>query len=499
MTGETGTKTETVGGLPSASGTASLVPVVLTRAVWGLWLLSLVAVAARLASDARWELAGVVAVDGLTVLMWAVVTFFAGIVCSYSRRYLAGDRYETRFFVRVVAFTVAVLVLVAADHLLLFLGAWVAMGLVMAGLVGHVAGWEQAQAARRLARNYFLGGGALLAVALGALWTTTGVTTVSGAAAAAAGASGTVWSLVGLGLLLAAMVQSALVPFHTWLLSSMTAPTPASALMHAGFVNAGGILLTRFAPVVTVDPSVLLLVVVAGAASALLGKFLKSVAVDVKRQLGCSTTGQMGFMVLQAGLGFFGAAIAHLVLHGFYKAYLFLASGERVERTAPSGDSTGGHTGPVGLLVTGLAALAGGAVFAILTGKGTSVDSGLLLTVLVVLTTLHATRDLVRRTSLPARLRYGAVPLVFLPAVALYAGVYVAVTGLLADLPVVTTPVALTPVHWLLVGAFVLAYVVVESGVYRRSTRLYVALLNLGQPAPGTLSGATAATEVADD
>ncbi|MFC7228568.1 oxidoreductase [Salinirubellus salinus] len=494
MTGETGTKT--VGELPSASGTTSLVPAVLTRVVWGLWLLSLVAVAARLTGGGRWEVPGVFAVDGLTLLMWSVVTFFAGVVLSYSRRYLAGDRHETRFFVRVGAFTLAVLVLVAADHLLLFLGAWVAMGLVMAGLVGHVADWEQAQAARRLARNYFLAGGASLAVALGTLWATTGATTVSEVAAAAAGASGGVWSLVGLTLLLAAMVQSALAPFHTWLLSSMTAPTPASALMHAGFVNAGGILLTRFAPVVTVDPSVLLLVVLVGAASALLGKFLKSVAADVKRQLGCSTMGQMGFMMLQAGLGFFGAAITHLVLHGFYKAYLFLAAGERVERTAPAARGEPARTGPVGWLVTGLAALAGGAIFVLLTGKGTSLDGGLLLTLLVVLTTLHATRDLVRRTSLPARLRYGAVPLVFLPAVALYAGVYVGVTGLLSDLPVVTAPVVLTPLHWLVVGAFVLAYALAETGVYRRSTRLYVALLNLGQPAPGTLA---AGTEVADD
>jgi NAD(P)H-quinone oxidoreductase subunit 5 len=458
-----------------------------------------VAVAARLAGGGRWELAGVLAVDGLTLLLWTVVTFFSGIVHSYSRRYVAGDHHETRFFARLFAFTVAVLVLVAADHLLLFLGAWLAMGLAMAGLVGHVADWREARVAGRLARNYFLAGGAVLAVALGVLWTTTGATTVSGVAAAAGGASGTVWSLVGVTLLLAAMVQSALAPFHTWLLSSMTAPTPASALMHAGFVNAGGILLARFAPVVTVDPSVMVLVVLVGAASALLGKFLKSVAADVKRQLGCSTMGQMGFMVLQAGLGFFGAAVTHLVLHGFYKAYLFLAAGERVERTAPAAGGEPTRTGPVGWLVTGLAALAGGAIFVGLTGKGTSLDGGLLLTLLVVLTTLHATRDMVRRTSLPARLRYGAVPLVFLPAVALYAGVYVAVTGLLADLPVVTAPVALTPLHWLVVGVFVLAYVAVETGVYRRSTRLYVALLNLGQPAPGTLAGATPATEVADD
>jgi NAD(P)H-quinone oxidoreductase subunit 5 len=283
-------------------------------------------------------------------------------------------------------------------------------------------------------------------------------------------------------LLLAAMVQSALVPFHGWLLSSMTAPTPASALMHAGFVNAGGVLLVRFAPVVTVEAEFMLAVVVVGTASALLGKLLKKVQTDVKGRLGCSTVGQMGFMIMQAGLGFFGAAITHLVLHGFYKAYQFLTSGSRVSQEHPGAKSTGGSAGAAGLAVTAVTAVAGGALFAVLTGKGTKLGSGLLLVLIVVLTVIHAARSVVAGSDLPTPLRYGAVPAVVLPALAVYAVAYRAIAGLLAGLPGVGYTAALTPVHGLVGLAFLGAYLAVESGAYRRSQRLYVMLLNATEP-----------------
>jgi NAD(P)H-quinone oxidoreductase subunit 5 len=488
MTGETEPKT--VGQLPNTSTSTPFAPVVLTRLVWALLVASVGALAARLWTGGDWAVAGLVAVDGLTVLMWVVVTFFSGIVHSYSRRYMAGSEHLTRFFTRLFAFTLIVLVLVAADHVALFAAAWLAMGLVMADLVGTVRGWPQARAAAALARRYFLASSVLLGVALATLSWATGATTISGIVAAP-GAVPTTPLLVAAGaLLLAAMVQSALVPFHTWLLSSMTAPTPASALMHAGFVNAGGILLLRFAPVVTVEPTVMLAIAVAGAASALLGKLLKTVQTDVKRRLGCSTTGQMGFMLLQAGLGFFGAAVTHLVLHGFYKAYLFLSSGNRVEHTSPAA-AKGGTTTLVGGVVTVLAAVAGGALFAVITGKGTHLDGGLLLTGLVALTTLHATWTVVGSRDLTPALRYGAVVLVFLPAIAVYAVAYNAVTAVLSGLPLVTAPAELTLVHGVLATAFLAAYVAIETGVYQRSHRLYVALVNASQPPTPTLLTAT--------
>jgi NAD(P)H-quinone oxidoreductase subunit 5 len=485
--------TTAVGPLPeeTTDDTAPLAPAVLTRLVWVLWVGSLLVLGARLRTTGAWEVGGLLAVDGLTAVMWVVVTFFSGVVHSYARRHMAGSRHVTRFFVRVFAFTLVVMVLVAADHLALFGAAWLAMGLVMADLIGTVEGWPQGRAAAAVARRYFLGSTASLAVALATLWWATGETTVAGVAGAIDAAPTTTVFLAAGALVLAAMIQSALVPFHTWLLASLTAPTPASALMHAGFVNAGGILLVRFAPVVGAEATVMLLVVVAGASSAVLGKLLKSVQADVKTRLGCSTVGQMGFMVMQAGLGFFGAAITHLVLHGFYKAYLFLGSGAEVEHTSPAetGHETG-STGPAGLLVTGLTAVAGGALFAVLTGKGTDLGGGLLLTGLVVLTTMHATRSALQSGALPAAYRYGAIPLVFLPAIAVYAAAYTAVQGLMAGVPVAPPP-GLTVVHGVVAAAFLVTYVAIETGVYRYSDRLYVALVNASRAPPETMLTST--------
>ncbi|WP_436934177.1 proton-conducting transporter transmembrane domain-containing protein [Halovenus marina] len=489
MTGQQGTTT--VGQLPTPTGTESRRPAVLTRVVWLLWFVSVGALVAQFQRGEPLEVAGLVVVDGLTVVMWVTVTFFSGIVHSYSRRYMAGNRTMNAFFGCVFAFTLSVMVLVAADNLVVFGAAWIAMGLVMAGLIGHNREWPQAQAAARLARRYFLASGVLLGLTLGILWWHTGASTVSGIASTVGTLPSTVVLVTAGGLLLAAMVQSALVPFHTWLLASMTAPTPASALMHAGFVNAGGVLLVRFAPVVSIHAEFMLAVVLVGATSALAGKLLKTVRADFKGKLGCSTVGQMGFMIMQAGLGFFGAAITHLILHGCYKAYQFLASGSQIAHEHPAKAKTTRSMGGVGAVVTVGTALAGGGLFALLTGKGTKLDTGLLLALLVVLTVMHATRELVRQPSIPTTVRYGAVPLVALPAIAVYAAVYRVIESLLVDLPAVGQPAELTAVHGLVAVVFVVLYLAIESRVYQRSQRLYVALLNATQPPSSTQLTAT--------
>jgi len=483
---------KTVGtGYDDIGWSESTAPRVLTWCVWTLWLVSIAAMAVYVHPDLNLEvgLDGVVAIDGLTVVMWSVVTFISGTVHSYSRRYMAGSRRISGFFVRVFGFTVFVMVLVAADSLVLFAVAWLSMGLVMADLIGYSRGWKQAREAARKARIYFVGGTAFLSVGVAVLWFGTGSTTVSGAMEGIGGVTDPVYLAVVGVLLVAVAVQSALVPFHGWLLSSMTAPTPASALMHAGFVNAGGILLVRFSPVFSESLSVMTAIVVVGAFGAIFGKLMKSVRPDIKSTLGCSTAGQMGFMVMQAGLGFFSAAVAHLILHGFYKAYLFMSSSGRVEDTSPE-DEEQSSLGVVGALVTLAVALAGGLLFVFLTGKGASLDSGLLLTLLVVLTAAHATRDIVRKP-LPSVIRYVAVPVVFLTAVTVYAVVFEAVTAVMEAAPVPSViaaePTELTVVHVVVGVAFVAAYVAIEFGYVRRSNRLYVALLNFSQPSSETV------------
>jgi NAD(P)H-quinone oxidoreductase subunit 5 len=477
----------TIGALPDESPPSqSAIPLASTLATWTAWLASLGVLAAYLTGSGPWRWGGVIAVDGLTVVVWTAATFFSGIVHSYGRRYMAGEPRIAAFFATLFAFTVAVAVLVAADHVALFAAAWLGMGLTMAEMIGHVREDPEARAARRHARRSFLLGGTALAVGLAAMAYGAGTASIANVLAGVESLPTWTWGLGVAALGLAAVIQSALVPFHTWLMSSMTAPTPASAIMHAGFVNAGGILLARFAPAFALSEAALGALAVVGATSALLGKLFRSVQTDVKRRLGCSTTGQMGFMILQAGLGFFAAAITHLVLHGFYKAYRFLGSGAQIQQTAPEEDPAGTE-GPIGWLVALGAAIAGGGLFVALTGKGAGLDSGLLLAGLVTLTMLQSARHAVRSAEVAGPVRYLALPLAFLPAIASYALAYNAVHAALAGLPAITSPVALTPVHVALGVAFLGAYLGVETGLHRRSRRLYVWLVNGAQPHPETV------------
>ena len=111
-------------------------------------------------------------------------------------------------------------------------------------------------------------------------------------------------------------------------------PTPVSALLHAGVINAGGFLLIRFADVMLTAPNVLAVLAIVGGLTALLGGLVMLTQSAVKTSLAWSTVSQMGFMMLQCGLGLFSLALLHIVMHSLYKAHSFLASGGAVERVA---------------------------------------------------------------------------------------------------------------------------------------------------------------------
>ena len=136
---------------------------------------------------------------------------------------------------------------------------------------------------------------------------------------------------VGLLYLLAAMMKSAIVPFHIWLPYTSEAPTPVSGLMHAGVVNVGGILLNKMAYLLILTPAVLNIAFVIGLFTAIFASMLMLVVSDIKRSLGYSTVGQMGYMIMEVGLGAFSLAIYHLIVHGIFKASLFLESGSIIK------------------------------------------------------------------------------------------------------------------------------------------------------------------------
>lgn len=145
---------------------------------------------------------------------------------------------------------------------------------------------------------------------------------------------------------LAAVLKSAQLPFHGWLIQVMEAPTPVSALLHAGVVNIGGFVLLRFAPIVDTAVPTRTLLVIVGVFTAVIASLVMTTRVSVKVPLAWSTCAQMGFMLLQCGLGLWELALLHLVAHSVYKAHAFLSAGSTVRRTqirrlAPPLDSPG--------------------------------------------------------------------------------------------------------------------------------------------------------------
>ena len=273
--------------------------------------------------------------DIVAVALSLTVAFVGWVVLRFSRTALDGEPTHARFMSGMAATLACVLLVVTAGNLVQLGIAWVCVGIGLRGLILFRPDRPRARrAARKKLLNSVIGSGALI-LALAVLaqgYGTTDIAAISLAARAGAAPDG-LW-IAAAGLAAAAVFKSALIPTHGWLTEVMEAPTPVSALLHAGVVNAGGFLLIRFADVLLLAPGVLAVLALVGGFSALIGAAVALTQPSVKTALAWSTCAQMGFMVLQCGLALFPLALLHIVAHSLYKAHAFLASGGAVGQVA---------------------------------------------------------------------------------------------------------------------------------------------------------------------
>ena len=222
------------------------------------------------------------------------------------------------------------LLLVLADNYLgLYMG-WEGVGLASYLLIGF---WSYKPSAATAAKKAFVVnrvGDMGLAIALMVLFATVGSVTFSTVFGAVPAMTHGTLTAVGLLLLLGACGKSAQVPLQSWLGDAMEGPTPVSALIHAAtMVTAGVYLIVRSGPIFNAAPAAQTAVVIVGAVTLLFGAIVGCAKDDIKKALAASTMSQIGYMVLAAGLGPAGYAVAimHLLTHGFFKAGLFLGAG----------------------------------------------------------------------------------------------------------------------------------------------------------------------------
>ena len=112
-------------------------------------------------------------------------------------------------------------------------------------------------------------------------------------------------------------------------------------LLHAGIINAGGFLINRLAPLYGLSPAALHVAFAVGALTAVVGATMMLAQNDIKKTLGFSTIGQMGYMIMECGLGAYALAVFHLIAHGFFKGTVFLYCGNVIHKAR---QGHGGHS-----------------------------------------------------------------------------------------------------------------------------------------------------------
>jgi NAD(P)H-quinone oxidoreductase subunit 5 len=251
---------------------------------------------------------------------------------------MAGEPGELRFWRNLFATVACVMGVVLSNQLLVMALAWMAASFALHGLLTH---FHQRPAALVAAHKKFLvsrlADAALLA-AVALIWAHLGTLRVDEVlsalearvrlAGAASLPTGLQWAAVLLAL--TACLKCAQLPFHGWLIQVMEAPTPVSALLHAGVVNLGGLVLIRLYPLVAAAPAAQTLLVLVGATTAAVAALSMMTRISIKVMLAWSTCAQMGFMLLQIGLGWPQLALLHLLAHSLYKAHAFLNAGGAV-------------------------------------------------------------------------------------------------------------------------------------------------------------------------
>ncbi|MFY9270422.1 MAG: proton-conducting transporter membrane subunit [Candidatus Manganitrophaceae bacterium] len=278
-------------------------------------------------------------VDRLSGVMMVVITGIGTVIHLFSIRYMQQDAGYPRFYALLGLTTAVLLGMVVSPNLLILFVFWQLLGWLLYFLVGYQ--YSDLPTCReagitflmhRIGDLFFFLGVLLAYHSYGTLdfpllFVRAQEIPVTYALWPGGGLSIDGVTLITLLIFVGEMSKSTQFPLHVWLPGSMYSPTPVSALMHAGIVNAGGVLLNRLAPLYAQSPTTLHLVLAVGTVTALFGAGLMLVQNNIKKTLAFSTIGQMGYMIMECGLGAFALAIFHLIAHGLFKATLFMGSG----------------------------------------------------------------------------------------------------------------------------------------------------------------------------
>lgn len=270
---------------------------------------------------------------GLSSTVLLLVHFIGFVVLNYARRNFELDTDNQRFLQWFLITLFSVMVTVVSNHLLLLWLGWVSISISLHQLLMFYPQRYRAALAAHKKFIFARTAEVLLGVAFLIIYAEHDTAFIDNIFAHYPLQS------LSLNLHIAAilianvvLIKCAQLPLHGWLIQVVESPTPVSALLHAGIINLGGLLLLIFAPLFSQSlPAQTLVLVVASFSSVIAALVMMSIT-SIKVRLAWSTIAQMGLMLVECALGLYTLALLHLLAHSIYKAYAFLTAGEAVNQ-----------------------------------------------------------------------------------------------------------------------------------------------------------------------
>ena len=284
-------------------------------------------------------------VDGLAMLLCIIAAFVGGFICIYAVGYMKAyhehhKEYKDRsgfFFSMLFLFLAAMFGLVLSENLVWMYFFWEVTSVVSFLLIGYTRTEEAVNNSFRALWMNLLGGFGFAAAIVYMAWNY-GVVQLAEVIAIA--------PAIPVALLaFAALTKSAQLPFSSWLLGAMVAPTPSSALLHsATMVKAGVYLLIRLAPALAGTLSGVMVSFIGGF-TFIVCSMMAIAQNDGKKVLAFSTISNLGLIVACAGIGVeetIWAAVLLTIFHSVAKSLLFQAVGS-IENSLGSRDIESMH------------------------------------------------------------------------------------------------------------------------------------------------------------
>lgn len=273
------------------------------------------------------------ALDHLSLVFVLICSIVGSIIAIYGVQYMADEKKQGVFFFFILTFLGVMNGAVLSNNLIYLYFFWECTTLCCYFLIKHEGDPLSLSNAKWALEVTIAGGAALLIGAFmfhqcsgTASFSLMGIVGKEGLAGADA--------MVALPLFffsLAAFTKAAQVPFQSWLLGAMVAPTPVSALLHSStMVKLGVYLVIRIAPVLHQFQELSLLVAIVGGLSFLSTALLAIQERGMKKLLALSTVGNLGLIIMLAAIGTpeaIAAAVVLTIFHAISKALLFLSAG----------------------------------------------------------------------------------------------------------------------------------------------------------------------------